>query len=169
MEQPPRSTKSTNLQTEISKKRHQNVNIRLIQNRVHRLPFLLLRRWKPINTKILRTNNSPACNNTYYPGGCIRLSLKRQSPILSPQPAMQRQGNKHSLKNSQKLLYVLVLNVSYPYLGWINVYMFIYEYSGTNDEFSCFLANKAIFYHNPFVHSFFLCGLDIFFQLLFGI
>ena len=57
------------------------------------------------------------------PGGCIRLSLKRQSPILSPQPATQRQGNKHSLKNSQKLLYVLVLNVSYPYLGWINVYI----------------------------------------------
>ena len=55
----------------------------------------------------------------FITGGCIRLSLKRQSPILSPQPAMQRQGNKHSLKNSQKLLYVRVLNVSYhyPYLG----------------------------------------------------
>ena len=64
-------------------------------------------------------------NMSKYLGGCNRLSLKRQSPILSPKPATQWQGSKHSLKKSQKLLYVLVLNVSHSYLGWI---MFIYMY-----------------------------------------
>ena len=81
MEQPPGRTKNTNIQTKTPEKGHKNRNPRQLSNRMHKLPYLLLRTHH--FTKTGRKKENPPLTTPTYQGGCIRLQMKRQSPILS--------------------------------------------------------------------------------------